>query len=261
MRISIRMDDITPDMDWTKFLRFKELCDLYQVKPLIGVVPDNQDENLHINSSKIIPPETFWNYIKGLENEGWCIAQHGTTHIYTTKKMGCFPLNRLSEFAGIGYENQLAALKRGRDILLSNGICTRMFMAPAHSFDNNTIKALRKLGFDKMTDGFGQSPYLWRGMTFYPISYQQSSCLKKNSGYTTFVVHSNTMNENDFEHYEKLFDKYKDRLISYTELMEVKVQKRGVLGKAAEYAMALTKYILVNWKSIFKQLKYGISRR
>ena len=39
MKIAIRMDDITPDMDWAKFLRFKELCDLYQVKPLIGVVP------------------------------------------------------------------------------------------------------------------------------------------------------------------------------------------------------------------------------
>ena len=76
MRISIRMDDITPDMDWTKFLRFKELCDLYQVKPLIGVVPDNQDANLHIDTSEPAFIGEFWKYIKVLENEGWCIAQH-----------------------------------------------------------------------------------------------------------------------------------------------------------------------------------------
>ena len=50
MKITIRMDDITPDMDWAKFLRFKELCDLYQVKPLIGVVPANQDTMLHIST-------------------------------------------------------------------------------------------------------------------------------------------------------------------------------------------------------------------
>lgn len=90
MRISIRMDDITPDMDWAKFLRFKELCDLYQVKPLIGVVPDNQDANLHIASSESDVARSFWKYIKGLENEGWCIAQHGVTHVYTTKRWGVF---------------------------------------------------------------------------------------------------------------------------------------------------------------------------
>ncbi|MDE6984516.1 MAG: DUF2334 domain-containing protein, partial [Lachnospiraceae bacterium] len=39
MKISIRMDDITPDMDWAKFLRFKALCDRDQIKPLIGVLP------------------------------------------------------------------------------------------------------------------------------------------------------------------------------------------------------------------------------
>ena len=47
MKIAIRMDDITPDMNWENFLRFKRLCDQHQIKPLIGVVPDNQDENLH----------------------------------------------------------------------------------------------------------------------------------------------------------------------------------------------------------------------
>ena len=46
------MDDITPDMDWGKFLRLKELCDLYQVKPLIGVVPDNKDKLLSIDEKK-----------------------------------------------------------------------------------------------------------------------------------------------------------------------------------------------------------------
>lgn len=128
-------------------------------------------------------------------------------------------------------------------------------MAPAHSFDINTIKALQKLGFSKMTDGFGNRPYLWRSMTFYPISYRQSSCLKKNGGYTTFVVHSNTMNDKDFAHYEKLFAEYKDRLISYAELMTVGAKRRGVFGKAAEYAMALTKYILISGKRIFKDIR------
>lgn len=250
MRIAIRMDDITPDMDWMKFMRFKALCDLYQVKPLIGVVPDNMDENLHIGEPETDAVSDFWQYLRELEQNGWCIAQHGVTHIYTTKRMGCFPLNRLSEFAGIAYEKQYESLKRGRDILQEHGIRTDLFMAPAHSFDRNTIKALKKLGFRRMTDGFGNYPYLWQGMIFYPISYQQSSVLKKKAekGYTTFVVHTNTMNDKDFERYEQLFAMHKDRLLSYSELLKLKPKKRGVPGRGKEYLMAVIKFVLVNMR-------------
>lgn len=89
MKISIRMDDVTPDMDWAKFMRFKGLCDLYQVQPLIGVVPSCQDEMLHIDAPKTAPV-AFWDYLKTLEDEGWTIAQHGVTHVYHTKRWGAF---------------------------------------------------------------------------------------------------------------------------------------------------------------------------
>lgn len=79
------MDDVTPDMDWAKFMRFKALCDLYQVQPLIGVVPDCQDAMLHIDEPEI-SSAAFWDYLKTLKDEGWTIAQHGVTHVYYTKK-------------------------------------------------------------------------------------------------------------------------------------------------------------------------------
>ncbi|MDE6619062.1 MAG: DUF2334 domain-containing protein [Lachnospiraceae bacterium] len=252
MKISIRMDDITPDMDWGKFMRFKTLCDQYGVKPLLGVVPDNKDEKLHIDKPETAPVEDFWQYLKKLEKEGWCIAQHGVTHCYTTQKMGCFPLNRLSEFAGTAYGQQYEALKRGRDILNSHDIRTDIFMAPAHSFDHNTVRALKKLGFRRMTDGFGNAPYSRWGMQFYPISYKQSSVLKKckKMGYTTFVVHANTMNDRDFERYEQLFAAHRDRLIPYSELLMLHPKKRGVLGNVREYLMAVTKFVLVNMRGL-----------
>lgn len=251
MRICIRMDDITPDMDWAKFMRFKALCDLYQVKPLIGVVPSNMDENLHIDTPEDIPVRDFWEYIKELQKKGWCVAQHGVTHVYTTKKMGCFPLNKLSEFAGTGYERQYEALKQGKAVLAEHGIETDIFMAPAHSFDRDTIRALKELGFSRMTDGFGECPYMRWGMTFYPISFRQGSVLKneKKKGCATFVVHTNTMDDKDFARYERLFSDYKDRLISFSDLLEMKPKKRGVLGNAKEYAMAVTKFVLVAIKS------------
>lgn len=249
MMISIRMDDITPDMDWTKFLRFKELCDLYQVKPLIGVVPDNQDEMLHVEAVRA----DFWDYVLQLQKEGWCIAQHGCTHIYSTRKKGCFPLNALSEYAGKSYEEQLASLRRGKEILEAHNIHTDMFMAPAHSYDKATLKALKELGYKRITDGFGSRPYAWKGFIFYPISFRQASSLRKCHGYTTFVVHANTMNDKDFERYEKLFAENKNKLISYGEYLEAEPQRRGSLGHIKEYLMAFSKYLLVNIKSNIKE--------
>lgn len=246
MKIAIRMDDITPDMDWAKFLRFKELCDLYQVKPLIGVVPENQDSMLHIDAVR----EDFWEYLLQLEKEGWSIAQHGCTHIYATKKKGCFPLNAISEYAGKSYEEQLKLLKRGKKILEEHNIHTDIFMAPAHSYDKNTLKALKAAGFTKLTDGFGDKPYSWKGLTFYPISFKQSSSLKREEGYTTFVIHANTMNDKDFERYERMFAAYQDRLISYQEYLDVTPQKRGYLERTKEYIMAISKYLLVRMKSL-----------
>lgn len=246
MNISIRMDDITPDMDWAKFLRFKELCDLYQVKPLIGVVPENQDTMLHINEAR----EDFWEYLLQLKEEGWTIAQHGCTHIYSTKRKGCFPLNAISEYAGKTYGEQLASLKKGKEILESHGIYTDIFMAPAHSYDKNTLKALKAAGFTKLTDGFGDKPYEWQGMFFYPISFKQSNSLKCKDGYTTFVIHANTMNDKDFERYEKMFAGHKDKLISYQAYLQVTPDKRGIAGRSKEYLMAVSKYILVRLNSI-----------
>ena len=89
-------------------------------------------------------------YLHTLQSEGWCIAQHGCTHIYNTHKKGCFPLNALSEYAGNSYENQYASLEKGQKILKEHEIHTDIFMAPAHSYDYNTLKALKKLGFTKI---------------------------------------------------------------------------------------------------------------
>ncbi len=241
MKICIRMDDITPDMDWKKFLRFKELCDLYQVKPLIGIVPKNEDKALQIDA----PRADFWDYIRQLQKEGWLIAQHGYTHVYATKEAGLFPLNGFSEFAGVEYSEQYEAIKLGQDIFREHGIETDIFMAPGHSYDKHTFKALQNLNYWRITDGFGKRPYFRHNMIFYPISHSQKSALKAKSGYTTFVVHTNTMNDNDFKRYKHLFRKYQGRFVSYSELFQIEPVYRGFLKAAGEYLMAYAKHIVL----------------
>lgn len=245
MKICIRMDDITPDMDWAKFLRFKELCDLYQVKPLIGIVPKNEDQSLRIDT----PRADFWDYVKQLQKEGWLLAQHGYTHVYTTREAGLFPLNAFSEFAGVEYSEQYEAIKLGQDIFREHGIETDIFMPPGHSFDKHTFKALQNLNYWRITDGFGKRPYVRYNMLFYPISHSQKRALRAKNGYTTFVVHTNTMNERDFKRYEWLFREYKGRIVSYSELFQVEPVYRGFLKAAGEYIMAYAKQKIVKRKA------------
>lgn len=159
MKIAIRMDDITADMNWKNFLALKELFDRHGICPLIGVVPDNRDENLRMDP----PREDFWEYLGKLRGQGWVIAQHGQYHRYTTQKGGCFPLNRFSEYAGVPYEKQKSMIEEGKKILEEKGIRTDIFMAPGHTFDRNTLKALRECGFRYLTDGFGKHPIPGRG--------------------------------------------------------------------------------------------------
>ncbi|MCH5275865.1 MAG: DUF2334 domain-containing protein [Lachnospiraceae bacterium] len=244
MKLTIRMDDISPDMDWERFMAFKALLDTYGIRPLIGVVPDNQDENLHKTDSK----SNFWDYIKELQEGGWVIALHGSRHVYTTKRGGLFPLNHFSEFAGVPLEKQKAMLKQGTEIMRRHGIETDIFMAPAHSYDRNTLLALRENGYTKMTDGFGNGPYKWKGMIFYPISFLQSRSLKKKTGITTLVVHTNELQKQGIEQYQKLFEAHKQELLSYDEYLKEPVKNRGILGRFGEYVLAVGKHYLVKLK-------------
>lgn len=240
MKIAVRMDDITPNMNWDKFDKFKKLLDEFNIKPLIGIVPDNQDENLNKDKGN---SEVFWRKVKDWEEDGWVIALHGHQHIYTQKKGGCFPLNLFSEFAGLGYGVQKEKLLEGKRILLSHNIETDIFMAPAHSYDKNTLRALKELGINKITDGFGNSPYIWKGIIFYPISFKMSNSLKKSKGSTTMVIHTNTMNDEELKRCRRIFEN--QEMISYKEYRKLPAAQRGFFGHMVEYTMATIKRLLV----------------
>ena len=42
----IRFDDIAPNMSWEMMDKCQELLDYYDLKPVMGVIPDNQDNEL-----------------------------------------------------------------------------------------------------------------------------------------------------------------------------------------------------------------------
>ncbi|WP_130836110.1 DUF2334 domain-containing protein [Lachnoclostridium sp. Marseille-P6806] len=243
MKIALRMDDITADMDWARFRRMKALLDRAGIRPLIGVVPSPQDAGLHFEA----PHEDFWASVRQWKEAGWTIAMHGLTHVYTTADGGMFPLNRQSEFAGLSLSRQRDMIAEGKRLLAEQGIRTDIFMAPSHSYDRSTLTALKDNGFTRITDGFGRAPYRCAGMTFYPISADRRRALAARRGMTTFVLHTNTMTESDFAFYETLLEGGK--VISYDELLQCPAGPRGPLGCALEYGMARGKRFLVGLRT------------
>ena len=242
MKTAIRMDDITPDMDFEKFYRFKKILDTYQIKPLIGVVPFNKDKNLQRSSYR----NNFDEFLSDLVNDGYVVALHGYHHEYTSSKGGLFPLNHFSEYAGVPYEKQAQMLREGKEQLQKWGIDTDIFMAPAHTFDENTLKALKENGFRAITDGFGNVPYRRSGLVFYPIAKRRTDCVSDKQGYSTLVIHANTIEEDEFKKYENLIANNKDHFISYVEYLQVEPENRTIFKNMTEYMLALFKYILVS---------------
>ncbi len=245
MKTAVRLDDITSRMDYERFNKIRLILDKADIRPLIGVVPFLKDENLMKNEEH----GDFPKLLQELEQNGWQIALHGYNHLYTTKKGGIFPLNGFSEFAGVSLEKQLKMIKEGKEQLESLGVTPTAFMAPGHSFDRNTLKALKENGITKLTDGFGKAPYIRNGITFYPISKKRSECVSKKPGYSTYVLHGDTMTDKDIEAFEKLINENRECFISYDEYMNVKAEARNFAGNATEYCMAICKHLLVSGRA------------
>ncbi len=238
-KIAIRIDDISPDMDWERFARFEELLMRYRIRPLIGLIPENLDPV--VGTGKAMPEAEYRAWLDKKRRAGWVFAQHGLHHRYRTKQGGIFPLNPFSEFAGLPFMMQRRMIERGKESLKQLGVETEIFMAPGHSFDRNTLRALEECGFRYVTDGYGDAPYKRGGLVFLPISLLRSAELKRRRGVTCFVVHTAEMNDGDLKEYEKLFSGQRRRFIDYGKLLRVKPHKRGFVGNCAEYLLALGK--------------------
>lgn len=241
MKIAVRMDDISPEMDWAKWERADRILKEHHITPLLGVVPDNRDPNL-IRDRESHSQEFFWDFLRKCQAEGYVLALHGCSHVYDTKKGGMFPPNSFSEFAGHSYEKQYERLSHGKRMLEQHGIHTDIFMAPAHSYDRNTLKALCELGIYKMTDGFGRKPYVYQGITFYPIAHHLEKQWAQE-GYTTLVLHTNTMEEKDFRRLERILSE-RD-VISYQDYLQVEPVHAGIFHRLWEFCMAKAKHVIV----------------
>lgn len=209
----IRLDDITENMNWELMDRCEKLFNRYDIKPLLGVIPDNKDEELLSHKKN----ENFWNKVREWEKKGWEISMHGFSHIYdkSTNKKDYFKYGGQSEFYGHIYEVQKSKIENGLKKFNNEGVAIRSFFAPNHTYDLNTFKALKESGIENVIDGYGLIPYTDRGLNFIPQLFYREIFLP--FGIQSTQIHLNYWTEKDFQNFELFLKKNKDRFISFEE--------------------------------------------
>ena len=208
--ILIRFDDIAPNMSWEMMDKCQKLLNYYDLKPVMGVIPDNQDNEL----LKYPKRENFWEIVKKWELNDWSIAMHGYNHLYDkeTNKKDFFNYGGRSEFFGHSYEDQLSKIKKGLEIFQKNNIQIDTFFAPNHTYDRNTFKALKNSGILKIIDGYGLMPYSFNGIKFVPQLFYKLHILP--FGIQSTQIHINYWSDKDFINFKKFIEKHHKKVIS-----------------------------------------------
>jgi predicted deacetylase len=142
-------------MRWSVWNEVEKILTKTGVNPILAVVPDNRDEDLIFD-----PPDgSFWARVRAWQERGWTIGLHGYQHRYVTQDAGMFGRMHVSEFAGLPLHVQETKLRHALKIFHEQNVFPELWVAPAHSFDANTLAALAKVGLRTISDGYALYPY------------------------------------------------------------------------------------------------------
>lgn len=230
----IRLDDACPTMDAAKWQRMEDMLDRYGVRPMVGVIPANSDPK-----QKIDPEDTtFWTKVKSWVNKGWAIALHGHDHCYISEDglKGLNPLWARSEFAGVPLEKQKEKIREGVKIFHSHGIDPKYFFAPSHTYDKNTLVALKEESNIRIiSDTIATKPYKEGDFTIIPQLGGHCSEMKI-PGIWTFCLHPTAMNDAQFEAVEDFLKVHKDEFIAFSDLDLTNLSRKTLMDKLLSWA-------------------------
>lgn len=210
----IRLDDASEYMDVEKWRKIEGLLDKYSIKPIVGIIPNNQDEEL-VNNYEL--DRNFWNKARDWQDKNWIIGLHGYNHVYSTNEGGINPVNSQSEFAGVSLKEQKSKIEKGLNVFKRNSINPKVFFAPSHTFDCNTLEALKvKSSIRIISDTIANDIYKMN--EFYFIPQQSGRVRRLPFKLITFCYHPNNMNDDDFELLEEFISREKNHFINFTDL-------------------------------------------
>jgi predicted deacetylase len=236
----IRLDDACPTMDKQKWQRMEEILDQFHIKPLVGIIPDNHDPDLMINDYDPL----FWNKVRAWQKKGWAIAMHGYDHVYLTEQGGINPIHKHSEFAGLDLEQQRGKIKLGIKKMQSEEVYPRCFFAPSHTFDLNTLEALRlESNIEIISDTFARFPYKMFGFIFIPQQFGAFRVIKFG-GIWTFCLHPNSMDDAFFEQCELFLNRNQSLFLSFDLISTWNLDNKSAIDSILSLMYFAKRYIL-----------------
>jgi len=230
----IRFDDISENMEWKYMDKCELLFDKFNIKPLLGVIPENKDPELLSYPKNI----DFWNRVESWKRKGWEISMHGYAHLYEqqTKKKDIFNYGGASEFYGLDYENQLNKIKLGLEKFRKKNIFIRSFFAPNHTYDLNTLKALRDSGIEIVIDGYGLFPYHKFDLLFIPQLFYREILLP--FGIQSTQIHVNYWDDKYFLNFENFINKNYNKIVDLNYILNL--EKSNFLKNTINYSVEKT---------------------
>lgn len=237
----IRLDDACSTMNKHKWNRVEQILDKYKINPLVGVIPCNGDVSLQIDEED----NFFWDKVRLWQKKGWSIALHGFDHVYLTRNGGINPVYNRSEFAGLSLEEQECKIERGISILKNKNINVKYFFAPSHTFDYNTLVALKnKSNIKGISDTIARYPYKKNGISFYPQQFGRFRNIKY-SGYWTFCFHPNNFEDKYFFEFENFISLHRNKFITFNEIDEGILKEKSLFDTILSFGYFLYRRIRV----------------
>lgn len=216
-RYLIRLDDACPTMDHQRWSRIEALLDSLGVRPLVAVVPDNQDPVLQVD---VADPD-FWPRVRAWRDKGWTIAMHGYQHRFhfVDRKKLLLPFYDRSEFGGLSFDEQLAKIRASWQIFRAQGVEPTVWIAPAHCFDRTTLQALKaETSIRIISDGIAFDQYHEDGFYWFP--QQLWGLAYKKGGLWTVCLHPSTMTEQQLKSlHQAIVGDFAGKMISLDEVI------------------------------------------
>jgi predicted deacetylase len=182
----LRVDDLCPTVHERRWQRLAAIIREFHIHPILAVVPDNQDPGLQSGQ----PDPAFWARMRAMQAAGAAIAIHGYRHQCVRRGKSILPFHSHTEFSGRPVEEQREMLRAGLELLRAEGLNPRLWIAPRHGFDWNTLAALREEGIGYLSDGIAQRPFLRGGVVWIP--QQIWAPVEQKRGLWTICLHPNT---------------------------------------------------------------------